>query len=112
MPKAQRMAHRTGGDVTTTQHAPTPLLDVLTQHQRRVIQDALTEASSDYWNRRAAQFEAARPQPGDYTGHATAEALESRDRRCAATAEACRARAQVSDVLWAGERRILDEAGL
>lgn len=96
---------------TTAEHTPA-VLDVLTQHQRRVIQDALTEASADYWLARAARFDAARPQPGDYTGHASPEALQERDRRCAEIAEACRARAAVSDVLWAGERAILDEAGL
>lgn len=99
--------------MTTLQEAPPPLapvLDAIGQHMRRVIQDALSEASADYWLRRAARFEHARPQPGDHTGNATPKQLAEQDARCAATAAACRARAQVSDVLWANERRILDQA--
>lgn len=104
--------------MTTTlqETAPPPsveaVLDVITQFQRRIIQDALTEASADYWLGRAARFDAARPRPGDYTGGATPEQLAEQDRQCGEIAAACRARAQVSDVLWAGERAILDEAGL
>lgn len=101
--------------MTTLQEAPpsvAPVLDLIGQHMRRVIQDALSEASADYWERRAARFEAARRREGDFAGQATPEQLAERDQRCAATAAACRARAHVSDVLWANERRILDEAGL
>jgi hypothetical protein len=36
--------------------------------QHRVIQDALAEATAAYWRRRADQFDAAQPRPGDYLG--------------------------------------------
>jgi tellurite resistance protein len=76
---------------------------------RRVIQDALAEASASYWTARAAQFEAARPRRGDYRGTATREQLVERDERCQAIAAACRARAQLTDELRPQERRIIDE---
>lgn len=68
----------------------------LEQFARRVLMDAINEATAGYWLRRAAQFEAARPQPGDHTGHATANDRASRDQRLASIAQACRARAMVA----------------
>lgn len=62
----------------------------------RVLQDALTEGTAAYWERRAAQWDAVRPRPGDFTGKATPEDLEALDRRAAATAAACRAKATVT----------------
>jgi hypothetical protein len=41
----------------------------------RILQDALTEATAAYWLHRAEQFEAAAPQPTDYSGHASQEEL-------------------------------------
>ena len=38
-----------------------PLDDYLTNFAARVMQDAMSEATSAYWLRRAAQFEAVRP---------------------------------------------------
>ncbi len=64
--------------------------------RERVLADALAEATSIYWNRRAESFEAARPRVGDYRGRATVGDLKARDRRCARTAEACRHRAAVA----------------
>ena len=64
--------------------------------QKRVVQDAITEASAGYWRSRADRFEAAMQRPGDYTGQATeADLLAQRD-RLEQTATACRARAEVS----------------
>lgn len=60
---------------------------------QRLLLDAFTEAMAIRWERRARTFEAARPQPTDYNGHATADELAERDRRLAETAEACRSRA-------------------
>lgn len=59
----------------------------------RVLRDAMNEATAVYWLRRAEQFEAARPRPGDYFGQATRDDVRAQDERCAAMARACRARA-------------------
>jgi hypothetical protein len=65
-------------------------------HRARCLQEALSEATSHYWRRRAATFEAARPRPGDYSGRATPERLAERDATLAAIAHACRLRADLS----------------
>lgn len=72
--------------------------------QRRIIQDALTDATAVYWRRRAETFEWARPRPGEFHGQATREELDEADARCAAMARACRAKAD------AIEQRIVDAA--
>jgi hypothetical protein len=59
----------------------------------RVLQDALTQATADYWLARAQVWESSRPKAGDYHGTATAEQLEEADARCAQIAENCRAHA-------------------
>lgn len=69
----------------------------LDNFRRRVVQDALAEATRDYWLRRAADFEAARPTRLDYAGRATAADLAEADRRCRETARACRAAAVETD---------------
>jgi hypothetical protein len=61
----------------------------------RVLQDALTEATADYWLQRADQFEAAAPRLGEYHGTATRGELNEAWTRCHATAAACRAHAQL-----------------
>ena len=61
----------------------------------RVLQDALTEATAEYWLRRADQFEAAAPKLGGYHGHATREELNEAWTRCHATAAACRRHAEL-----------------
>lgn len=68
----------------------------LVHFRARVVQDALTEATASYWERRAAAFQDARPRPGDYTGNATAADLADADRRCAEVARACRAKSTVT----------------
>lgn len=72
--------------------------DYLDQFAARLVQDAIASAMPATWLRRAAQFEAARPRPGDYVGRATPEQITERDRRLRALAEACRGRATVSDL--------------
>ena len=59
----------------------------------RVLQDALTEATAQYWVHRAHQFQQAAPRPGDFHGNATTEELRAAYRRCMATTEACLRRA-------------------
>lgn len=71
------------------------LIDHLDHFQRRVVQEAMRDATAAYWNRRAATFEAARPREGDYFGRATREQISEQDARLAALARACRARAAV-----------------
>ena len=60
----------------------------------RVLQDALTEATADYWERRAQQFEAAAPKLGEYHGNATRDQLNEAWLECMTIAQACRAKAQ------------------
>lgn len=62
----------------------------------RVLADALSEATADYWHGRAQRFLDARHRPGiDYAGRASQADLESRARRLEATAAACRHRASL-----------------
>ncbi len=74
---------------------------VLAEHvehfRRRVVQDALSEATSAYWCRRAEMFENARHRPGaDYPGLATIDELRVAWRELTEIAQACRNRATVS----------------
>lgn len=73
-----------------------PLTEHIEHFRKRVVQDALTEAMADYWNRRAAVMEWARPRPDEFHGEATTEQLREQWYRLTATAEACRQRATVS----------------
>ena len=54
------------------------------------VADALLQAEPGYWRRRADEFEAARPRPGDYTGRLSPERIQAIDERLAAKAQACR----------------------
>lgn len=72
------------------------LSDHVAHFRARVLQDALAEGTRTYWLRRAAVFEAARPQPGDFTGRATRAELSVKWRELTAVAQACRARAETS----------------
>ena len=75
---------------------PGALAEQVEHFRHRVLADALKEATSIYWQRRATAFEAAMPKSTDFTGNTTeAEIVEQRD-RLAETAAACRARASVS----------------
>ena len=44
----------------------------------RILQDALTEATAQYWIHRAYQFQQAAPGPDEFHGNATAEELRQR----------------------------------
>lgn len=63
------------------------------------------QASPAYWLRRADQFDAARPRPGEFTGHATPEELADADERCAEAARLCRFHASIvaDPALWEAE---------
>lgn len=71
------------------------LIEHIDHFQRRIVQDAITEATALYWLDRAATFEWARPRPGDRLGEAGAKGAAEVDARCKAAADACRARAAV-----------------
>lgn len=62
----------------------------------RMLEDALSAALPDFWERRAVTFEDARPRPGDFTGHASRDDLAARDARLTESAAACRAAAEVA----------------
>lgn len=66
------------------------LAEAIDQIRARLLQDALAQATAQFWRRRAADFENARPRRGEFHGRATTEELNARDARCAALAEACR----------------------
>lgn len=59
---------------------------------RRIIQDAIAEATPSYWDRRAETFEDCRPRPGDWLG-TDPTAAQRIDRRCARSAAECRVKA-------------------
>jgi hypothetical protein len=63
---------------------------------KRVVQDALADATARYWSTRAEQFDNAMPRPDDFTGNATPEQIEEQRMRLASTALACRQRAAIS----------------
>ena len=63
----------------------------------RVLRDAYLEADRAYWLRRAQQLEAARPRRGDYFGAATSEQIRATYDRLTAAAQACRARAGLTE---------------
>jgi hypothetical protein len=82
----------------------------LEHFRARVLQDALSEATAQYWLRRAHQFQQAAPRKGDYHGLADRDEPLDRWERCKATALACRRHAQllrdsmpepISDEVWA-----------
>lgn len=62
-----------------------------------LLSDVLTDASAKQWRKRAADFRAARPRPGDFLGRATIEQQRDRWRRLNQLAAACEARAEMLD---------------
>jgi len=70
--------------------------DYVEHFTKRVVQDALAEATAAYWRRRAAVFRDARPRAGDYNGRATSRELRDRHRRLSEVADACEGRAHMS----------------
>lgn len=73
----------------------TAYADHVVEFHQRVVQDAFSEATAAYWERRATAFEDAAPRPGDYPGMATPEELSVARERCLSVAAACRARASL-----------------
>lgn len=61
----------------------------------RVIQDAMAEATAEYWTRRGQAFLDAQPKPGDFTGRATPAMLAEQAERCRQSAQACFNRASI-----------------
>lgn len=56
----------------------------------RVLAEALSEATADYWNTRAQRFLEGAHRPGvDYPGRRTAEDLDAHNQRVFAKAQAC-----------------------
>lgn len=65
---------------------------------RRLLQDAMSEASAKYWRQRARTLEQALSRPGDYQGQATPEQVAERDERLRAAILACSLRAQLYEL--------------
>jgi len=61
----------------------------------RMLQECLIAALPATWERRAAEWEAARPRRGDFHGQATRDELVDRDVRCRQLAESCRRHASL-----------------
>lgn len=63
-----------------------------------IVADIFREAESDYWLRRAKQFEWAKPTAAEMLGATPERLAQAREnwRRCHETAESCRARAAVA----------------
>jgi hypothetical protein len=61
----------------------------LDHFRARILQDALTEATAQYWVHRAYQFHQAAPKLGEFHGDATRDELNEAWRRCHATTQAC-----------------------
>jgi hypothetical protein len=67
----------------------------LDHFRARILQDALTEATAQYWVHRAHQFQQAAPRLGKFHGDATREELNEAWTRCHTTAQACLQRADL-----------------
>lgn len=63
---------------------------------RGVLYDALVSGQKQYWLKRAADFEAAKPKLGEFYGSTGPEDLNSRWRLLDEVARACRARAEIT----------------
>ena len=76
----------TDADSVTPAHEP---ISYLERFGRRVLQDALSEATADYWRRRADALRAARHREGDYLPDGRLEAARTRWRELTEAARAC-----------------------
>jgi len=81
----------------------------LDRFRARILQDALTEATAQYWIHRAHQFQQAAPRLDEYRGQATRDELNQRWLECMATSQACLNHAElitgeypepISDEVW------------
>lgn len=77
--------------------------DYLQHFARRVVADALNEATRAYWLRRAEQFEAAQHKPGDFVGLSSVEQIEAANAKLAEKATACRNHAQLVETFGVGD---------
>jgi hypothetical protein len=66
----------------------TPKIE-LDHFRARILQDALTGATAQYWMHRAHQFQQAAPKLGEFHGSATRDELNQRWLDCMATSQAC-----------------------
>ena len=78
-------------------------IDLAEPMRRRAVQEAISQATAEWWRRRAEQFQWARPRPGDYNGAATSEELAAADERCLGIAQACLAKASLIELEMGGE---------
>ena len=74
------------------------LAESVEHFRARVLQDALSEATANYWRRRARMLDWAMPKPGEFHGRATRADLEARCARLRAEAAACRNRAAIAEL--------------
>ena len=84
-PGPERPQSVTVGDTSRVQE-PTDYLD---HFARRVLLDAINEASATYWRRRAEALRAARHREGDYLPDGRLEAARTRWRELTEAARAC-----------------------
>src|SRR5215216_1369050 len=61
----------------------------LDHFRARILQDALTEATTQYWIHRAYQFQQAAPKLAEFHGSSTRDELNQRWIDCMATTQAC-----------------------
>lgn len=74
----------------------TDLVEHIDHFQRRVLQDAVSDATAAYWRQRAQMLRWAAPRPGDFTGGASVEEIDLRRRRLERMAELCEHRAELA----------------
>jgi hypothetical protein len=69
----------------------------LNQFAKRLLLEAFSDASRQWWLKRAEVFERARPVPGEFHGNMTPEQLRAQWLHLSEVAAACRARAGVCE---------------
>jgi hypothetical protein len=79
---------------TSAERRPAKLPDS-DRFRRRMLKEALREALGEYWERRAREFEDARPRVDEYLGQAGSAELRARWLALTEVADACRKRARV-----------------
>lgn len=94
--QGRRAGNSTAAVTITTNTSSLPVQDTESWPEtfaRRVLADALCEASAKYWEHRAETFEWCAPRADDYHGQATRDELNAAWLRCMADARRCRAHA-------------------
>jgi hypothetical protein len=92
-PQTRRSERRQALEIAVQRVLDMPNLDERLIY--RATQQLIIENDPAYWIRRAEEFEAAAPRPGQYLGQATPAELSERWHDCIATAVACRRHAQL-----------------